>query len=216
MDMTKTTILVTCGLLSTAAMATGTPQPLPTKFSQEQGQVQGQLQGQIQGQEQTQGQSQRAEAIANSWSASDARATSNSGGNTQTTHIVTRESAAALAQGGLFLSNCGFASNAGGSGRGGAGFLGLAFQTRQCNDFTLAGFYFTIGDYSTGCKIIAQTPAGKRQAKRGITLPECQNPVTPEPVAPAPALPSKITVEVKDDAACDEKIKRVTDRCWSK
>jgi hypothetical protein len=205
-------------LLPPAAFAVGKPEtppaPSPIKMSQTQGQSQGQLQTQ------SQGQSQRAEAQALSNSESSAQAgstaTSSSGGNTQSTHIVTRESAAALAQGSLFLGDCGFAANGGGSGRGGAGFLGLAWQTPQCNDFKLAGYYFTIGDYATGCAIIAQTPAGKRQAKRGITLPQCTNPPQPVEPTPAPLLPTTITVEVKDDAKCKEKVDRVFERCVSK
>lgn len=166
----------------------------------------------------SQGQTQRAEAqaLSSADAQAGATATSSSGGNTQSTHIVTRESAAALAQGSLFLGDCGFAANGGGSGRGGAGFLGLAWQTPQCNDFKLAGYYFTIGDYATGCAIIAQTPAGKRQAKRGITLPQCSNPAPPAPVTPVPLLPAVITVEVKDDAKCKEKVDRVFERCVSK
>jgi hypothetical protein len=205
-------------LLPPAAFANDKPQtppdPLPTKIQQGQQQAQGQLQ------QQTQGQSQRAEAQALSTADASAQAgstaTSSSGGNTQSTHIVTRESAAALAQGSLFLGDCGFAANGGGSGRGGAGFLGLAWQTPQCNDFKLAGYYFTIGDYATGCAIIAQTPAGKRQAKRGIKLPQCSNPPPPADVTPAPELPTTITVEVKDDAKCDEKVDRVFKQCVSK
>ncbi len=221
----KTLILAGLVLASTAALATGKPQPEPVKPPQQaqgqtQGQTQGQAQQQAQGQAQAMQQSQRAEAQALSASESSAQAgataSSNSGGNTQSTHIVTRESAAALAQGSLFLGDCGFAANGGGSGRGGAGFLGLAWQTPQCNDFKLAGYYFTIGDYATGCAIIAQTPAGKRQAKRGITLPQCSNPAPPAPVAPAPLLPAVITVEVKDDAKCKEKVDRVFERCVSK
>jgi hypothetical protein len=213
----KTLILAGLVLASTAALATGKPQPEPVKPPQ---QAQGQTQGQTQGQAQQQAQSQRAEAQALSNAEASAQAgstaTSSSGGNTQSTHIVTRESAAALAQGSLFLGECGFAANGGGSGRGGAGFLGLAWQTPQCNDFKLAGYYFTIGDYATGCAIIAQTPAGKRQAKRGITLPQCTNPAPPAPVTPAPLLPAVITVEVKDDAKCTEKVNRVFERCVSK
>jgi hypothetical protein len=213
----KTLILAGLVLASTAAFAVGKPEPEPVKPPQ---QVQGQTQGQTQGQAQQQAQSQRAEAQALSNAEASAQAgstaTSSSGGNTQSTHIVTRESAAALAQGSLFLGDCGFAANGGGSGRGGAGFLGLAWQTPQCNDFKLAGYYFTIGDYATGCAIIAQTPAGKRQAKRGITLPQCTNPAPPAPVTPAPLLPAVITVEVKDDAKCTEKVNRVFERCVSK
>ena len=137
-------------------------------------------------------------------------ATSNSGGNTQNTHFVSRESAAALAQGALVLGECGFAGNAGGSGRGGAGFLGLAWQTPQCNDFKLAGYYFTIGDYATGCAIIAETPAGKRQAKRGIVLPQCKN---PEPVAPTP-VPTEFTLKVED--ACEARVDKAFKQCVSK
>jgi hypothetical protein len=203
-------------LLPPAAFATGKPEtpPAAPPIKVSQGQSQGQLQ------QQSQGQSQRAEAQALSTSEASAQAgstaTSSSGGNTQSTHIVTRESAAALAQGSLFLGDCGFAANGGGSGRGGAGFLGLAWQTPQCNDFKLAGYYFTIGDYVTGCAIIAATPAGKRQAKRGITLPQCSNPPPPADVTPAPELPTTITVEVKDDAKCNEKLDRVFERCVSK
>lgn len=203
----KIAMLVVVGCLWPAmALATGKPEPIPpapVKFAQDQGQLQGQAQGQIQGQEQSQGQSQRAEAqaLSNSESAAQAgaTATSSSGGNTQSTHIVTRESAAALAQGSLFVGDCGFAGNAGGSGRGGAGFLGLAWQTPQCNDFKLAGYYFTIGDYATGCAIIAETPAGKRQAKRGIALPQCAN---PPPVVPVP--PTVVIEKPADCPACPD------------
>lgn len=186
----KITVMIVLGYLwGAAALATVKPEPPPEK------QTQTQAQQQAQKQQQSQGQSQRAQADAHA--AAHAAATSNSGGNTQSTHIVTRESAAALAQGSLVLGDCGFASNAGGSGRGGAGFLGLVFQTPQCNDFKLAGYYFTIGDYATGCAIIAQTPAGKRQAKRGITLPQCINPPLETPAPPAPQ-----TVVIEKPADC--------------
>lgn len=161
----------------------------------------------------TQTTTQKQEARADAYSAADARASSNSGGNTQSTHIVSRESAAALAQGSLFLGDCGFAANGGGSGRGGAGFLGLAWQTPQCNDFKLAGYYFTIGDYATGCAIIAATPAGKRQAKRGITLPQCSNPA---PAQPGSALPAQITVKVEDTAACQAQTDKAFKQCVAK
>lgn len=163
------TLMIAGYLWGVASFAEGVPDPLPTKFSQEQGQLQSQLQAQLQ--------SQRAEAQAG------AAATSNSGGNTQSTHIVTREAAAALAQGSIFVGgNCSFGGNAGGSGRGGAGFLGLSFCTPQDNDLALADRYFAIGDYATGCAIVAKTPVGRRQAKRGITLPQCVNP-PPAPTA---------------------------------
>lgn len=193
-------------LACTTALATGVPEtkpsPTPTVVIDA-----AQYQGQAQQQAQQMAQEQRQQASANAAASASGMATASNGGNTQNTHIVTRESAAALAQGSLVLGECGFGANGGGSGRGGAGFLGIAFQTPQCNDFKLAGYYFTIGDYATGCAIIAETPAGKRQAKRGIILPQCENPKEPTPVPQ----PSPVTVNV---AAASADCKAATDAAF--
>lgn len=99
-------------------------------------------------------------------------------------------SAPAIGQGSFAISGCSVAGNAGASSPGGAGFLGFGFTPSQCYDFMLAQAYQSIGEKKAVCDILKNSKAGKRQAKRGITLPEC----APEVVAVP--LPERI-VETK-------------------
>jgi hypothetical protein len=82
-------------------------------------------------------------------------------------------SAPAIGQGSFAISGCSVAGNAGASSPGGAGFLGFGFTPSQCYDFMLAQAYQSIGEKKAVCDILKNSKAGKRQAKRGITLPEC-------------------------------------------
>ena len=107
------------------------------------------------------------------------------------------QQAPAIGQGSFAISGCSVAGNAGASGPGGAGFLGFGWTPAQCYDFMLAQAYQSIGEKKAVCDILKNTKAGKRQAKRGITLPECEPEVVVVPVVTAPAPePKTVYVEV--------------------
>lgn len=108
--------------------------------------------------------------------------------------------APAIGQGSFAIAGCSVAGNAGASGPGGAGFLGFGFTPQQCYDFMLAQAYQSLGEKKAACDILRNSKAGKRQEKRGITLPGCEpevkTVVVPAPVvAPAPDLSGYATKE---------------------
>ena len=99
--------------------------------------------------------------------------------------------APAIGQGSFAIYGCNVGGNAGASGPGWAGFLGFGFTPEQCYDFMLAQAYQSIGEKKAVCDILRNSKAGKRQEKRGITLPEClpeapQTVVVPVPVDLSP------------------------------
>ncbi len=107
-----------------------------------------------------------------------------------------RLQAPSIGQGSFAITGCSVAGNAGGSGPGWSGFLGFGFTPSQCYDFMLAQAYQSIGEKKAVCDILKNSKAGKRQAKRGVVLPECV-PVPPEVktvVVEAP--PKTVYVEV--------------------
>ncbi len=89
------------------------------------------------------------------------------------------QQAPAIGQGSFAIYGCNVGGNAGASGPGWAGFLGFGWTPQQCYDFMLAQAYQSVGEKKAVCDILKNSKAGKRQAKRGITLPECV-PVAPE------------------------------------
>lgn len=129
-------------------------------------------------------------------------ATSNSGGNSLTVNENQVKQAPGLAQGSFAIIGCGFAANAGGSGSGGAGFLGLGFTPEQCYDFMLANAYCTAGATQACCEVLNASKAGKRAAARGVTLPVCRPPAQ-EPPAPVPEPQAPIVVVVPGQC-CDK------------
>jgi hypothetical protein len=136
--------------------------------------------------------------------------------NQTTTTISNPRQAPALGQGSFAIQGCPVAGNAGGSNTNGAAFLGIAFTPAQCYDFMLAQSYQALGAYRAACEVLNTSKAGRRAKKRGVELPVCYPPDPIVPPAPAPLLPAAITIEVKDDAKCDEKVNRVFERCVSK
>jgi hypothetical protein len=102
-------------------------------------------------------------------------------GAVQYTYKEVRQ-APAIGQGSFAISGCSVAGNAGASSPGGAGFLGFGWTPPQCYDFMLAQAYQSIGEKKAVCDILKNSKAGKRQAKRGITLPECLPEVVAVPV----------------------------------
>jgi hypothetical protein len=218
--ITRPIALIALAVLSVPAYAVGKPEPPKEPAVIKQGQSQGQLQaqGQLQGQDQSQGQSQRADAqaLSNSESSAQSGATSSSGGNSQDVNIVNPRQAPGVGQGSFAIQGCGVAGNAGGSNVNGSAFLGFGFTPEQCYDFMLAQSYQSLGAYEAACEVLNYSRAGKRAQRRGVALPACKAPTPPAPVTPAPLLPAVITVEVKDDAKCTEKVNRVFERCVSK
>lgn len=94
--------------------------------------------------------------------------------------------APSIGQGSFAITGCSIAGNAGGSGPGWSGFLGFGFTPQQCYDFMLAQAYQSIGEKKAVCDILKNSKAGKRQADRGITLPECLPEAPQTVVVPAP------------------------------
>ena len=103
-------------------------------------------------------------------------AQASSGGNTMTVQTTyrTRRQAPPIAQGGLAIAHCGAGANAGGSGTGGAGFLGVAWTPRECHKYITASNYAALGMYSMACAILNTTRATRRTVEElGIDLPSC-------------------------------------------
>ena len=107
-----------------------------------------------------------------------------------------RLQAPSIGQGSFAITGCSVAGNAGGSGPGWSGFLGFGFTPSQCYDFMLAQAYQAIGEKKAVCDILKNSKAGKRQAKRGITLPECLPPVQEVKTVVVEAPPKTVYVEV--------------------
>lgn len=150
-------------------------------------QVQGQQQGQVQAQEQSQAQAQSQIASANN------------AGNSQSMNFDDRS--VALGQGSIYIPDCAAGGNAGGGDNGAVGFLGFAYIPAWCQDFMLAKFLFSAGEYEAGCAVMAASKPGKRAAKKGIVLPKCAKPV---PVKPLDPVPVPVVVNVSEDCASKE------------
>lgn len=141
-------------------------------------------------------------AVATGGEGGSSDASSNSGGNALTVNENQVRQAPGLAQGSFAIVGCGFAANAGGSGPGGAGFLGLGFTPEQCYDFMLANAYCTAGATQACCEVLNSSKAGKRAAARGVQLPQCRPPAQ-EPPAPAPE-PQAPVIVVVPSQCCDK------------
>ena len=216
------------GYLWTAlAMATGVPETKPP--TQQQGQTQGQAQQQAQGQHQGQAQGQQqstsvnTSAVARSDAYAQAGSTSSSSndGNSQAVEISNPRNAPAIGQGSFAIAGCAVAGNAGGSNINGAGFLGFGFTPEQCYDFMLAQAYQSAGAYQAACEVLNASRAGRRAAKRGVTLPTCSPPAAP---AAATATVQPVVIEglatraelLEAIEVQDEKIRRAFERKASK
>lgn len=164
-----------------------------------------------------------ANAGANAEAAADAnaKATASSGGNSLS--VTEARQAPAIAQGGLYLTGCGFSGNAGGSQSSGAAFLGLQFITPGCHDLIQIQNEASFGNVKTACELNRLTEAGKRNMKRlreaGLEAQPCADPVAP---VPAPDLSGLVTVEQLNEAllriryASDERCDRKAKECQSK
>ena len=126
-------------------------------------------------------------------------ASSNSGGNSLTVNERHVRQAPGLAQGSFAIIGCGVAANAGGSGPGGAGFLGFGFTPEQCYDFMLADAYCSAGATQACCEVLNNSKAGRRAKARGVRLPECSPPPRdPAPPTVPPAPPTVVVVPCCD------------------
>lgn len=124
---------------------------------------------------------------------SSAGASASNGGNTLTVNETQVRNAPALGQGSFAIQGCGVAGNVGGSNTNGSGFFGFGFTPEQCYDFMLAQSYQALGAYAAACEVLNNSRAGRRAAKRGVTLPVCTPPTPPAAVVtPTPAPPALI------------------------
>lgn len=107
---------------------------------------------------------------------SDAAASANNEGNTltvQTTYRQVRQ-APPVSQGSLMIGQCGAGVNGGGSGTGGAGFLGIAWTPRECHKYLTAANYAALGMHSFACAILNTTKATRETVDAlGIDVPSC-------------------------------------------
>jgi hypothetical protein len=178
---------------------------LRAEISQLQAQIQGQQQGQAQGQHQT---------------AQGGDAAANNEGVEQAVEFSYPRQAPSVAQGSIAIAGCGAGGNAGGSNTGGAAFLGFSWVTPECHGWTLAQTYAAIGDVKAACEVANSQKAARRAAKRGATLPDCNNlpvPVAPAEPAPAPS-PAVVVVQTPDLSpyATKEALDRATRQALSK
>lgn len=106
--------------------------------------------------------------------ASAGSATSSSGGNAQNTSFSVPRQAPAISQGSLAIVGCAAGVNAGGSGAGGASFLGFSWVTGECHGFALAQALLAIGDAKGACEVLHAQKAFKRAERRGAKLAACE------------------------------------------
>jgi hypothetical protein len=134
--------------------------------------------------------------------------------NSQSVTFEDKAQAPSLAQGGLYLSGCGFSANAGGSQTGGAGFLGVQFITRYCRDQAQIANEAAFGNVKTACEMNRLTPAGQRNLKRlkdaGLEPEPCPG------AEPKPELIPSVVVIEGESCAAKERVERVLEKCISK
>lgn len=118
---------------------------------------------------------------------------------------------ASLSQGSWAAPECGSGGNAGGSGTGGAGFLGAYWTPADCKLMMIAYTWAHIGMYGEACKTLTATKTLRgAYARYDLPLPDCATliaaltmPVTElttVPVAVEPDLSKYATKEEVDRA----------------
>lgn len=134
-------------------------------------------------------------------------------GNQQQTAVdlLYERSAPSVAQGSLYVGECGGAGNAGGSRSTGAAFLGLAWTPNDCKLLLAASAYRSIGMADEACRMITGISAVRKRYKQlRLPPPDCQTrrpaesakadvietvPVEPPQTIDGPADPRYVTHE---------------------
>lgn len=132
------------------------------------------------------GSSATAIATANPVANSDANAASDAHNDLTISSNVER-SAPSLAQGGLFIGDCGAGGNAGGSNTHGAGFLGLVWTPGDCKLLLAAQAFHAIGMSDEACRMVTGISAvQKRYRELHMDAPDCalKKAVTVAAIAP--------------------------------
>jgi hypothetical protein len=154
----------------------------------------------------TAGSSSTAIATANATATSDANAASDAHNDLSITSNVQR-SAPSLAQGGLFIGDCGAGGNAGGSNTHGAGFLGLTWTPKDCKLLLAAQAFHAIGMSDEACRMVTGISAVQARYKElHLDAPTCaiEKPVTVTAIAPIkPDLSNYVT---RDELKARDKV----------
>lgn len=116
-----------------------------------------------------------AQSTSNADSTANSTATGGNGtGGSSNLSFNAERSAPSLAQGGLFVGDCGAGGNAGGSNSNGAGFLGISWTPKDCKLLLAAQAFHAIGMSDEACRMIVGISAVKARYKElGIDPPDC-------------------------------------------
>lgn len=154
------------------------------------------------------------------YSVSENSASATSGGNvTSFTSIDTRQ-APSIAQGALYIGECGASGNAGGSRSSGSAFLGFAYTPKDCKLLLAAKAYQALGMVDSACEMLNQVSAVKAAWKAlDKTPPSCA--VKPEIAAPVMSEkvvsePQKLPEDVATKAYVDQRLERAFKASQSK
>jgi hypothetical protein len=124
--------------------------------------------------------------------------------NALTLNTTVERSAPSIAQGSLYIGDCGGAANGGGSNSNGAGFLGFAWTPKDCKILLAAAAFRAIGMADASCDMInALSVVKDRYKELGIKPPPCVSKPDPVPLPPA-------------DVATREYVREVVDRAFTK
>lgn len=103
----------------------------------------------------------------------DVESSASNEGNAQSVNYSTPRQVPPVFLPALMVSDCGAGANAGASDSGGAGALGIVWTTKRCYALRSAINFFAIGEYETGCKLLAYV---NREALRSIDeKPDCKS-----------------------------------------
>ncbi len=140
------------------------------------------------------------------YSASGAEASNqNNVGNSQSLTTNYERQAPSVAQGGLYIGECGAGGNAGGSNTNGAGFLGITWTPKDCKLLLAARAYQSLGMVDSACEMLnAISVVKKRWAELGIDPPKCQVKATLPESKPLSDPPSAQAREVQAAAPAKE------------
>jgi hypothetical protein len=148
------------------------------------------------------------DATAAGGNATGGNSTSTSGDSTSTAdnaltlNTTVERSAPSIAQGSLYIGDCGGAANGGGSNSNGAGFLGFAWTPKDCKILLAAAAFRAIGMADASCEMINALSVVKERFKElKQAPPPCVTKPDPVPAAPRDPDLSKFATKEELDRA---------------
>ncbi len=154
-----------------------------------------------------------------SYSVSENVASADNAGNSLSVTSIDTRQAPSIAQGGLYIGECGASGNAGGSRSSGSAFLGFAYTPKDCKYLLAARAYQSLGMVDAACEMIQQVSVVKAYwATQEGGAPSCKVTPAPEPVkaiaVPEPSCPAEKTCYTK--AEIDQRDRKIIETATRK